>query len=356
MQRPDLSKVDHAVKAYIEYLEAELNRGQSRPRDGRMVEREEPPDHLAETLPAEPATTMGVITVSMEGMVKRTLRHLYPRQRRAGIGIFDLEFGKSDFPKHLVIADENQNMLLFTDHARAYLFPAGKISTAEVRSRGGPAFDRLPIEADEQIAAIVPGQASGYLALVSQRGMVRSLRHHLFGEYLKPGTSFYNFREFGPLAAVCWTPGNADLLIASQKGMAIRFSEKLVPPNGTLGIRLDPDDRVVGVTAVTDDSGVLLLGSDGRGAIRQMSAFHANKSAGGGGKIALKTEKLVACSKVDPTDDVFIITRLGKIIRFNAGEVPVTEGAVQGVYCITLRGDETCAIAISPTQASSIFR
>jgi len=356
MQRPDLSKVDPAVRAYIEYLEAELNRGHTRPRDGRVVEREEPAEHLQEAIPAEPPTTFGVITVSGEGMVKRTLRHLYPRQRRAGIGIFDLELGRSDFPRHLVIADENQNLLLFTDHARAFLFPAGKISATEVHSRGGSAFGRLPIEPDEQIAAIVPSQASGYLALVSQRGMVRCLRHHLFGEYLKPGTSFYNFREFGPLAAVSWTPGNADLMIASQKGMAIRFSEKLVPPNGTLGIRLDPDDQVVGVTAVSDDSGVLLLGADGRGAVRQMSTFHANKSAGGGGKIALKTEKLVACSKVEPMDDVFIITRLGKIIRFNAGEVPSTEGAVQGVYCITLRGDETSAIAISPTQTSLIFR
>jgi DNA gyrase subunit A len=356
MQRPDLTNVDPDIRAYIEYLENELDRNPLRLRDGKGGQKEAPAERIPESIPAEPATTMGVITVSGEGSVKRTYRHLYPRQRRAGIGIFDLDGGKSDFPKHLAIADENQNLLLFTDHARGFLFPTGRILVSEVHSKGQPAFDRLPFEADEQIAAIVPSQASGYLALVSQRGMVRCLRHHLFGEYLKPGTSFYNYREFGPLAAVTWTPGNADLFIASQKGMAIRFSEKLVPPNGILGIRLDPDDRVAGVTAVTDESGVLLLGADGRGAIRQMSSFHANKSPGGGGKYALKTEKLLSCSTVDPTDDVFIITHLGKIIRFSAGEVPTTEGAVQGVYCITLRGDETSAMVVSPTQTNLIFR
>jgi DNA gyrase subunit A len=356
MQRPDLSKVDHAVKAYIEYLEAELNRPAARVRDGKRPVQEEPVDHPQELLPAEPATTMGIVTVSSEGMVKRTLRHLYPRQRRAGMGIFGLDFAKSDYPKHLVLADENQNLLLFTDRARAFLFPAGKISPSEVHSRGVKAFERLPIEPDETLAAVVHSQASGYLTLVSQRGMVRSLRHHLFGEYLKPGTSFYIFREFGPLAAVCWTPGNADLLVVSQKGMAIRFSEKLIPPNGILGIRLEADDQVVAVTSVTDDSGVLLLGADGRGIIRQMSAFHANKAPGGGGKIAMKTEKLIAASSVETTDDVFVITKLGKIIRFNAGEVPSSEGAAQGVYCITLRGDESCAMAVSPSQTSLMYR
>jgi hypothetical protein len=81
-----------------------------------------------------------------------------------------------------------------------------------------------------------------------------------------------------------------------------------------------------------------------------MSGFAANKSAGGGGKLALKTDHLVAVIAVEPTDDIFAISRLSKIIRFRAGEVPAKEGVVQGVNCMSLRADEVMAVAASPSQ------
>ncbi|MCL4562388.1 MAG: hypothetical protein M1281_17475, partial [Chloroflexi bacterium] len=205
----------------------------------------------------------------------------------------------------------------------------------------------LPLENDERIIAILPEQASGYIALVSQRGMVRCLRHHLFGEYLRPGTSFFNVREFGPLAAASWTPGDADLFIATRSGTAIRFPEKLVPPAGVLGIRLAADDIPVAVTGVYPDSSVFLAGEDGHGTIRLMSGFNPNKSAGGGGKTAMRTNKLIAAMQINPDDDILIISRLGKIIRFKASEVAATEGVVQGVICMSLRGDECVAAAKS---------
>ncbi|MGC9394402.1 MAG: hypothetical protein ACP5J4_06060 [Anaerolineae bacterium] len=72
----------------------------------------------------------------------------------------------------------------------------------------------------------------------------------------------------------------------------------------------------------------------------------ANKSPGGGGKVALKTDKLVAAAAATTTGDIFIISRNSKIIRFQAAEVPPKEGVVQGVNCMALRGDETAAVAI----------
>ncbi len=83
---------------------------------------------------------------------------------------------------------------------------------------------------------LLPVQAEGYLALLGERGYVRLLRHHVFGEYMKPGTSLMDVRQFGFFTAACWTPGNADLLIASRQGKAIRFAEKSVAPQNTLGI------------------------------------------------------------------------------------------------------------------------
>jgi len=351
MQRPDLNNIDPAVVAYIEYLENEI---------GRKPNREKPMiDRVDETPIADPTelpTTFSLITISANGLAKRTLRHFYNRQHRAGMGIFDLEGPESDPPSFLTIADENQTLILFTNFARAFRFPVNRLETMDIRSRGESILDRLPLEPTERLAAVLPDQATGYIALVSQKGMVRTLRHHLFGEYLRPGTSFYNYRDFGPLAAACWTPGDGDLLIASRQGMAIRFSEKLVPPQGILGIRLSGEDQAVGVTPVRDDSGVFLLSADGKGTIRQMASFNPNKSAGGSGKIAIKTEKLIGCLTVNSQEDLFIISSLGKLIRFRADEVPETEGTVQGVHCINLRADEAVALAKSSPTNPLTFR
>lgn len=350
LSRPDLSKVDPTVKEYIEALEAEVERLQqktARTRPRAVVE-EKLDSSLEAIEPNEPPTTINIITATASGIAKRTPRHLYSRQRRSGMGVFDLETPNDEPPAVLAIADESANLLLITNLARAFRLPVSAIPEKEVRDRGENILTKLNLLEGERLAAILPDQAQGYVAMVSERGDVRLLRHHVFGEYMKPGTALYDYKAFGPLAAACWTPGDGDLFIASRQGRGIRFSEKLVPPQGGLGMRLGNGDAAVGITAVYPDSGVLLIGADGKGTIRMMEGFNPNKAPGAGGKIAIASDNLVAALSVEENDEIFIISRLSKIIRFQASEVPPKEGVVQGVICMSLRADEPVAAAISP--------
>ena len=89
------------------------------------------------------------------------------------------------------------------------------------------------------------------------------------------------------------------------------------------------------------------MGGDGRGTVRLMDGFTPNKSPGGSGKIAFKGEKVIGAMAVTPESDAFIISRLGKIIRFKASEIPPKEGVVQGVNCMSLRGDECVAMVVT---------
>jgi DNA gyrase subunit A len=341
MQRPDLSKIDNTVRRYIEHLEAQL--GISQTHSGKYESDTVDTDRLAESMPAEPETSIGFLTISNSGFVKRTLRHLYNRQHRGGMGVFDIDLNPPDYPCALGMSDENQTMLLFTNRARVFRYSFQNIEVAPVRAKGTAAFERVPLEENETIVAVLPEQARGYVALLSQSGKIRCLRHHLFGEHMRPGTSVYNFAEFGMLASACWTPGDADLFIVSRMGMGIRFSEKALAPQGELGIRLSPEDVAVGVTSVNQESEVFLLASDGKGTIRQMKGFAPNKSPGGSGKIAMKSTSVIGASVVQFEDDIFIISRQSKIIRFKADEVPSTDGVVQGVNCMSLRLDEITA-------------
>ena len=350
VERPDLSGVGQQVRAYIEALEAELDHR----RQAQDLDAEGAAD-TASFEPAEPPTTINLITISARGRAKRTPRHLYSRQRRGGMGIFDLETTEDDPPTLLALADESQYLLLVTNLARAFRVSVRDLPESPVRSRGQSLVAQLPLLADERITLALPDQGKGYIALVSQHGHVRCLRHHYVGENLRPGTNLYT-PEFGPPAAACWTPGNSDLFIATRQGHAIRFAEKQVPLQGCLGIRLEPEDVAVGITAVHQDSGVLLVSADGKGTIRLMSGFSPNKMPGGGGKTAMRTDCLIGAATVDESDDFFIISRLSKIIRSRAAEIPAKEDAVQGVNCMALRADETMAVISSSPISYSALR
>jgi len=337
IERPDLSRLDPDVRAYIENLETELDRlcGDTvRAGTGAPLAPE----------PSEPPTSLNVITISQGGLAKRTPRHLYDRQRRGGMGVFDLETSKDDPPAILTIADEQQTLVLLTNQARAFRLPVADLPESPVHGRGQSITAQLPLVAKERLALAFPDQGKGYIALVSQSGHVRCLRHHYIGENLRPGTNLFSLRDFGPPAAACWTSGEGDLFIVTRQGRAIRFAEKSVPLQGGPGIRLEQGDAVVAIAAVSAESCVFLLTADGKGTLRLMSGFGANKSPGGGGKSAMKTDRLIGAVTVEEDDDIFIISRLSKIIRFRAAEVPPKEDVVQGVNCMALRADETVAV------------
>ena len=342
VERPDLDKLSPAVQAYIKALEAELDRLRRKGHSRRDAAPEAPPE------PSEPPTTINVVTISVTGVAKRTPRHLYSRQRRGGMGVFDLEVPEDDPPAFLATADEGHRLVLVTDQARAFQMCVRDVPEGFVRDRGRSIVDRLALNPGERLALVLPDQGNTYVAMLTRRGHVHWFAGHLFGEKLRSGTILYEAAKFGPPADACWTAGDDDLFIVTRQGRGIRFSGRQVPTRGCLGIRLDRGDIGVAIAAVQPDSGVFLLGADGRGTVRLMSGFNANKAPGSGGKIAMKTNHLIGAQTVAETDDVLIISQLSKIIRFPAAELPRKEGSVQGVNCITLRADEVAKMAVSP--------
>lgn len=340
VERPDLDNVPPEVVAYIEALEAALTTP--------AVESRELPLE-----PSEPPTTVNVITISTSGLAKRTPRHFYSRQRRGGMGVFGMDVIDDDAPRFLALADIEAGLTLITDHGRAFRMPVAEFVETPVAGRGKSILDRFPLRPDEQLTLVVgdplPGQPSAYLVLVSVRGQVRRLGSQYLGKNLQAGTEIYNIAEGGAPAAAAWSTGNDDLLIATRAGLAIRFSERQVPVRGCLGMRVDPSDAVLGLAAAdAAQGGVFVVSNEGKGTIRLYSGFSANKAPGSGGKTLMKADQLVGLHAAREQDDLFVVSRLGKIIRFAAGEVPAKEGVVQGVNCMALRADECVAMAVSP--------
>jgi len=356
MQRPDLTGVAPDVAAYIEYIELELDRlrAASETRRSAAVRTErESAESEDPSLPSlevtEPATTCQIITLSRGGLIKRTARHLYERQRRGGMGIFDMDLPENDAPFALCHVDESDTLLLITNKARAFRLRVDAITPGPVRSKGQTVRNLVRLHDDEYPAALLPSSKGVTLVLVSEKGYARALPAHVTGMGMTPGVALYRYGEFGPVAGACWSGGKGDLFIATRNGVGIRFAEKTLALAGALGIRLENGDAAVGVAAVQPPDGerMLLVGGDGRGTVRLMDGFAANKSPGGSGKIAFKGEKVIGAMAVTPESDAFIISRLSKIIRFKVNEIPPKEGVVQGVNCMSLRSDECVAMVVT---------
>jgi DNA gyrase subunit A len=269
------------------------------------------------------------------------------------MGVFGMDVIEGDAPKFLLLADIEAGITIITDHGRAFRVPVSEFVETPVAGRGKSILDRFSLRSNERFALAVgdplPGQPNAYLALVTMRGQVRRIGSQYLGKNLQAGTILYNITEGGPPAAAAWTTGNDDLLIATRAGLAIRFAERLAPVRGCLGLRVDPNDVVVGVAAAeAENGGAFMVSNEGKGTIRLYSGFSANKAPGSGGKTLMKVEQLVGTYAVREQDDIFIVSRLGKIIRFAAAEVPAKEGVVQGVNCMALRADECVVMAVSP--------
>ncbi|MCB9008161.1 MAG: hypothetical protein H6656_12470 [Ardenticatenaceae bacterium] len=342
LERPDLSNVSPDVRDYIEALEAELLSAQA----------SQPRRRSADSEPTEPPTTQQIITISQRGVAKRTARHLYGRQRRSGIGVFDLDVDEHDFPAHVVVADESERLLLFSNLGRVFPIAVAAIhQTEELRAPGESLVSQFPFHGNEHLIGALPAEAGQYVVLASQRGWVQRVAANYFGKSLIPGMAFHDVKQGGQITAVCWTNGRDEIFLATRQAQGIRFRETQVPARGgCLGLRVDQGDEVVAVSNVVESSGVFVVGHDGKGTIRQMSGFRMNKAPGAGGKAIFKSDELIGAVTVREEDDLFILAQSGKMIRFQANEVPPKEGVVQGVNCMGLRNDLVTAVAVAKLE------
>ncbi|MGC9394403.1 MAG: DNA gyrase C-terminal beta-propeller domain-containing protein [Anaerolineae bacterium] len=169
MERPDLSDVAPDVLAYIERLEAALAAQPAR-RARPQAAAEPEPD--AEPELCEPPTTINLITLTAGGLLKRTPRHLYGRQRRGGMGIFDLDAPDDDPPALLTLADEEASLILITDQGRTYRLPVNRLPEMPIRAKGTALSSLVALRSGERLVAALPEDGGEQLALVGQRGDV----------------------------------------------------------------------------------------------------------------------------------------------------------------------------------------
>ncbi len=193
---------------------------------------------------------------------------------------------------------------------------------------------------------------SGFLVFATRKGTIKKTQLQAFSNPRAGGIIAINIDEDDRLLNVRVTNGDSHVLLATAKGLAIRFSETGVRPmgratRGVRGIALVPGDRVVAMETLDVEGDILTVTAGGFGKRTALEEYRLQSRAGKGIinlKVSEKTGDVVGVMQVWPEDGVMLITQGGKLIRINVDGVSRIGRATQGVKVMNL-GDEDRLVA-----------
>jgi DNA gyrase subunit A len=159
------------------------------------------------------------------------------------------------------------------------------------------------------------------------------------------------------------TNGDNDVIVSTSAGQAVRFNETETRPmgrtaRGVRGVRLRPNDRVVGMDIVnSDDEKLLVISVNGYGKITKVANFPSHKRGGVGIKAAVvsaKTGPIIAVRTLETdASEVLMISDKGQTIRISLKDIPTLGRTTQGVRIMRLReGDEVSSLGLMPEQSA----
>jgi DNA gyrase subunit A len=294
------------------------------------------------------------ITVTKNGYVKRTAVSTYQRQGRGGKGRSGASTGKNeDWVEHLFIASTHSYLMIFTDDGQVYKLKVHQIPDALPSARGKAVVNLINIPSSRKLAGVIPVREFSegrYVVMVTKNGVIKKTELSEFQNIRSNGINAVNVDEGDELLDVVLTDGTKRIFIATHDGLAIRFDESDVRPmgraaRGVRGVDLRKGDYVVSVAAVSsnDSEKMLSVSECGFGKQTPITTYRL-QSRGGKGVINMKTTdktgKVVAVFPVDEESEVMIITKNGKLIRIEAGEIRKTGRSAQGVRLMKTDGGD----------------
>ena len=283
-----------------------------------------------------------VFTLTDLGYIKRMPVDTYHIQRRGGRGISGMTRREEDVAQTMFTCSTHDYVMFFTSHGRAYRLKGYEIPVGSRTSKGMNIVNILPIEGDEKVTAMirVPLDSDGqYICMATRRGIIKRSPLDAYKNVRKNGIIAISLDEGDDLAWVKLTGGDDDLLVATKKGMCIRFNENNArsvgrTARGVRAIKLRSGDEVVGMDMLKEGALVLTVSEKGFGRRSEPENYRL-QSRGGLGLINYKpTEKtggVAACIVVDGGEDLILIASDGIIIRIPADSISVFARPSKGV-------------------------
>ena len=357
-----------------------------------------------------------VVTISHRGYIKRIPSITYRAQRRGGKGITGAKTEDEDPVEHLFVASTHAYLLFFTTQGKVYWQKVYEIPQLSRESRGRAVVNLLNLAEGEKIAECVavrdfdmPGH---FLMMATKRGLVKKTALDAYSRPKKGGIIAIKLKDDDELVDVVVAGPDAQMLMSTSGGKAIRFAETDARSmgrntSGVKGIRLKKGDSVIGMVVANPEATLLTVceqgygkrtwfgageklatveedengeSENGNGAATAVDAPAVDASAdngdtengeggdevasshsyrtqrrGGGGLMDIKTTKrngpVIGIVPVTDDDELLMMTSRGKIQRVAAKEINIIGRNTQGVRIMNVdEGDTLTAIVKVPKE------
>ncbi len=306
-----------------------------------------------------------VLTLTNYGYVKRQKMDTYHTQKRGGRGVTGMARREEDVATELFVAGSHDSVMFFSDLGRVYKLKCYEIPEGSRQSKGMNIRNLLPLGPDEKITSMirVTGfDADKFLVMVTKKGVIKRTRLSAYDTARKGGLIAIDLDEGDVLSWVRITDGRDELLVATQKGMAIRFKETDTREIGRTarGVKvmdLKEGDSIVGMSILRAGGLVLTVTETGYGRLSNPDNYRLQKR-GGKGLLNYHVERfgdVAAIKVVDMDDDVILISEDGVIIRIMASSIRVCARPSKGVRVMRLQeGGKVVTLARAPHEEDEV--
>ena len=297
-----------------------------------------------------------VVTLSHSGYIKAQPLSEYRAQRRGGRGKQAASTKDDDWVDQLFIANTHDTILCFSDRGRVYWLKVWEVPQGSRASRGRPIVNMFPLAENEKITVVLPIKTfddEHYVFMATSQGTVKKTALSDFSNPRKAGIIAVDLDEGDYLIGAAVTDGEHDVMLFSDAGKAVRFSEGDVramgrTARGVRGMALEEGQKVIAMLVADVADGehrsVLTATENGYGK-RTPLIEHTRHGRGTKGMIAIQASerngKMVAAILVEKGDEIMLITTGGVLVRTRVDEIREMGRATQGVTLIGVEDDDT---------------
>lgn len=302
-----------------------------------------------------------VVTLTNFGYVKRQKVDAYHLQKRGGRGVSGMTTREEDVASEMFVINSHDYVMFFTSLGRVYRLKGYEIPEGSRTSKGMNIANLLPISADEKVSSMIKVpefEDDKYLVMVTKNGLIKRTALNAYKTARKGGVIAIDLIDGDELAWVHMTSGDDELIVATKKGMAIRFNESDVrqmgrTARGVKAMDLKDGDQIVGMSVANEGELILTVSETGYGRLSPISDYRL-QSRSGKGVINYHVEKygdVAAIRAISRNDDVIMITSDGVIIRIQADSIRECARPSKGVRVMKVKGDsKVVTIARAPHE------
>ena len=302
-----------------------------------------------------------VVTVSNAGYIKRIPVNTYRVQARGGRGVVGMTTKEDDFVAKMFVTSTHAYMLSFTTRGRLYWSRVYEIPEGTRTSKGKAIVNIIQLSSpDEKITASIPIRSfepkeikDEYLLMCTRKGTIKKIALSEFANPRRGGIIAIKLEDGDILMDVKKIEKNPEVVIATKKGIAIRFKEQDVRAigragQGVRGITLEKDDEVIGMEVFSPEDVFVSVAENGYGKRTEVGKYRLQKR-GGKGVINMQTSErngnVIYIGKANE-GQIMLITEHGITIRSKVDKISVIGRNTQGVRLVRLEeGDKVASVA-----------